>query len=331
MDAEVLALLRVAQGDRLDATQEIVPRRVPEEVVQASTVGGGDQLPSSLGDGAGGLGLQLGADLINDDDLRHVVLNGLDHDRVLQGGRAYLHTTRAADAVVWDVAVATDLIAGVDDDHPLGLLVGEHPGAFAQHGRLAHPRSPQEEDRAAAHHEVLDQVDRPGDCPTDAAGDPHDLALAVADGRYPVECPGDAGTVVVAKSADPLSHVLQVGARDGVRAEDYLGVGEASLGLASQVHADLQELVAAGHGVSGGVADGRRQGPEEQIELTRPVLVCLCHQSRTTMPKTGAMALSFLRWRAAAATLTRISRTSRSWPASSSNPASWSTRVVTVS
>ena len=47
-------------------------------------MGGADQLDAALGDGAGGLGLQLGPDLVDDDDLGHVVLDRLDHHRVLE-------------------------------------------------------------------------------------------------------------------------------------------------------------------------------------------------------------------------------------------------------
>ena len=140
----------------------------------------------------------------------------------------------------------------------------------------------------------------------------------------------NAGAVVITKGADALGDVIQVGGGDDLGAEDHLGVGEARLGLPPQVHDDLEQLVPALHGSPGGVPDRRRQGAEKEVELSVPVLV-LGHQPRTTAPNTGAIAFSFFGTRTRAATLTLSSRTSRSWPASASKPASCSTRVVRVS
>ena len=131
---------------------------------------------------------------------------------------------------------------------------------------------------------------------------------------------GDAGAVVIAERADPLRHVLQVRGGDDLGAEDHLRVGEARLRLPPQVHDDLEQLVAALHGRPGGVADGRRQGAEKQVQLSVPVLVLGC-QPRTTAPNTGASAFSFFGTRTRAATLTLSSRTSRSWPARASKAA----------
>src|SRR5258708_20722000 len=94
----------------------------------------------------------------------------------------------------------------------------------------------------------------------------------------------------------------------------------------------------SGSGVTGPTPSVRRPlrppdtrgRPKEEVELGDPVPVLGLHYPPTTLPNTGAIALSFLVWRTAAATFTRNSRTSRSWPASASKPASWSTRVVTA-
>src|SRR3989304_381592 len=79
---------------------------VHDEFCRGVAVGGGDQLNAGLGDGAGGGRLEVGADLVDDDDLGHVVLDGLDHDGVLEVRAGYLHAAGAADARVRDVAVA---------------------------------------------------------------------------------------------------------------------------------------------------------------------------------------------------------------------------------
>ena len=119
-------------------------------------MGGADELDAALGDGARRGRLQLGADLIDDDDLGHVVLDRLDHHRVLVGRRAHLHPARAADARMGDVAVARDLVGGVDDHDPLVHDLRQDTRRLAQHGRLADARPAHDEHRLPG----LDQVAR---------------------------------------------------------------------------------------------------------------------------------------------------------------------------
>src|SRR5207237_10352 len=90
----------------------------------------------------------LGADLVDDDDLGHVVLDGLDHDGVLQRRSGDLHAARAADPGVWDVAVAGDLVRGVDDDDALPHLVREHARDLAQKCRLPDAGATEEQNAA---------------------------------------------------------------------------------------------------------------------------------------------------------------------------------------
>ena len=71
---------------------------------------GRDQLHAALGDCSCGRGFELGADLIDHDDLGHVVLDRFDHHRVLQHRRLHLHAPRTADARVWNVTVAANLV-----------------------------------------------------------------------------------------------------------------------------------------------------------------------------------------------------------------------------
>ncbi len=72
-----------------------------------------------FGDGAGGDGFLLAPDLVDDDDFGHVIFDGFDHHLVLQGRLRHLHAPRPADGRVGNVAVAGDLVAGVDDDGAL--------------------------------------------------------------------------------------------------------------------------------------------------------------------------------------------------------------------
>ena len=201
---------------------------------------GGDELHAALRDGARRSRLELDADLVDDDALRHVVLHRLDHHRMLQRRRAHLHATRAPDAWMRYVAVSGDLVRGVDDDDALAHLVAEHARTLAQHRGLADARRAEQQDGLAADHDVLDDVDGSGDGAAHAARETDDLTLAIADGADAVQRPLDAGAVVVSEVADVLRHVLDVGVSDVGRVEERLAVGEACLRLATEVEHDLQ-------------------------------------------------------------------------------------------
>ena len=81
----------VGQGDGIDAADQVGERGVHEQVFERIAVGGADELDAAFGDRAGGDGLKLPADFIDDDGLRHVVFDRFDHHFVLQGGGCDLH------------------------------------------------------------------------------------------------------------------------------------------------------------------------------------------------------------------------------------------------
>ena len=109
-----------------------------------------------------------------------------------------------------DVAVPTDLVAGVNDHHPFAALVGEDAGHLPQHGGLAHPGLAQEQEALAADHDVSDDLHPAGDRPAHPAGEPHDLSGPVANGRDPVQGARDPGPVVPAEGADAVRHAGDV-------------------------------------------------------------------------------------------------------------------------
>ncbi len=181
-----------------------------------------------------------------------------------RSGRAHLHAPGAADARVRDVAVAGDLVGGVDDDDALVELVGEHAGGLAQHRRLADARAAHDEDGLARFDEVVDDLDGAEDGPPDAAGEAHDLAVAVADGADAVQRALDAGAVVLAEGAHVVDHVLDVVLADLAVEQDLLAAAaEARLRLAPEVHDDLDDGARPGAGracaapISGGSASSR--------------------------------------------------------------------------
>ncbi len=260
--------LLIREGHGLNAAEEVVEGWVDEQVLQRVAVRGRDQLHPTLGDGARRHRFQLDADLVDHDHLRHVVLDRFDHDGMLQGGGADLHPPRAADPGVRNVTVATDLVGGVDDDHPLLHLIGEHAGALAEHRRLPNSRAAEQEDALSADDHILDNVDRPGDGPTHAAGQADNLATAVADRGNAVERPLDAGPVVVTEGANARGYELEVFRGDGRVVEDDLVVRKASLGLASEVEHHLQQQPLVIETLDRPV-EMWRQRLEEQVELRR--------------------------------------------------------------
>ena len=229
-------------------------------------MGGGDELDAALGDGAGGLGFELAADLVDDDDLGHVVLDGLDHHLVLQRGRGDLHAAGASNAVVGDVAVTGDLVGGVDDDDAAVVLVGEDAGDLAEHRGLADAGASQQEDAAAGLGEVVDDLDGAEDGPSDARGEADDFALAVADGGDAVEGALDAGAVILAEVADALGDELEVVGGDVAALDHHLAVEETGGGGTAEVEDDFEQLVEVVLGAQG-QGHPRRQHREELLQL----------------------------------------------------------------
>ena len=260
------ARLLVAQGHALDPADQVGERGVEHQVVEVVAVGRADELHAAFRDRAGCLRLQLRPDLVDDDDLGHVVLDRLDHHLVLEAGRAHLHPAGLADGRVRDVAVARDLVGRVHDHDALALLVGEDAGGLAEHGGLADAGPAHDQDRLPGLHEVRDDLDRPVDGATDAAGEADDLPAAVADRADPVERALDAGAVVVAEAPDVLHHVRDVGVGDLTLEERDLARRIAGLGLPAEVEDDLDQGRAVGQGRDR-LDDLRRQRREEDVEI----------------------------------------------------------------
>ena len=147
------------QRHRLDASDQVGEGRVLQQVLEGVAVGGGDQLHAPLGDRAGRQRFGLGADLVDHHHFRHVVLDRLDHHRVLRLGGRHLHPAGAADPRVGDVAVAGDLVRGVDHHHPLARLA-QHARRLAQQGGLADAGTAQEQHRPPLLDDVAQHVDR---------------------------------------------------------------------------------------------------------------------------------------------------------------------------
>ena len=105
-----VARFLVAEGYRLNAAHQIGQGGIQNQVIQGVAMGGSHQLHAPLGDGSGGGGLGLGAHLVNDDDLGHMVFHRLDHHPVLLGGGGDLHSPRVTDGRMGDIAIPGDLV-----------------------------------------------------------------------------------------------------------------------------------------------------------------------------------------------------------------------------
>ncbi|MNS39074.1 hypothetical protein D3C72_713430 [compost metagenome] len=262
------ARLLVREGHRLDAADEVREGGVHQEVLERVAVGRPDELDPALGDGPGREGLLLGADLVDDDDFRHVVLDRLDHHAFLRLGGGHLHAAGPADGGVRDVAVAGDLVGRVDDDHALAELVGQHAGDLAELGGLADAGATHHQDRAAGFHQVADDVDGAQNGAAHAAGQADDAALAVADGRDAVERALDAGAVVAGERADAGHDQVDVLHGDRLLAQVDHPAGEAGLRLAAQVHDDLDQLLEAILLAQGG-RHVRRNDVQKLLQIVR--------------------------------------------------------------
>ena len=228
-------------------------------------MGSADQLHAALGDGARGLGLEAGADLVDDDHLGGVVLDGLDHDLVLELGSLNLHAARTPDGSMGNVAIAADLVGGVDNHDPLVELVGEDPCRLAQHRGLADARRTQQEDTASLLEEVAREAGRALHTAPDAEREPHDAPSAVADRGDAVQCARDARAVVFAEGRDLGDDLLDLLVLHAFRGQHDLAGGVAGRGDAPEVEDYLEEPIETVTAHRFG--DARRQPLDEQLDL----------------------------------------------------------------
>ena len=235
--------LLVAQRHRLYPANQVGQRGVHNQIVQRVPVGRSHQLHPPLGNSSGGGGLLRRPHLVNDDDLRHMILHRLNHHPVLLGGRRHLHPPGVADGGMGNVPVPGNFVGSVHDDNPLARLVGQHPRHLPQHRRLAHPGAPQQQDIFAAVREILNHLDGAENGAPHPAGDAHHAAAAVADGRNAMQRPFHTRPVVAAEMADAVHNVLQIGAAHRRIIQHHIAVGKARLRRPAQIQDNLQQVV----------------------------------------------------------------------------------------
>jgi uncharacterized membrane protein (DUF4010 family) len=245
------ARLFVAQGDGLYPAHQIRKRGILNQVIQGVAVGRTDQLNTTLGNGPRRQRLFDRPDLVNDDDFRHVIFHGLDHDCMLARRVCHLHASRTADGGVRDITIAGDFVRGIDHDDTFLQIVCQHACDLAQLGGLANARPAQQQEAVSRLDQIADQVNRPRHGAAHAQGQADDIAAAVANGGDPVQGPFDSGAIVGTKVSGPFDDVVQLFPCHGLPGEIQGLVGESRLGCATQIHDDLQErcIGQAGHSI----------------------------------------------------------------------------------
>jgi hypothetical protein len=173
-------------------------------------MGSADQLHASLGDRPCGLRLQLGAYLVDYDNFRHVILDGFNHHGMLLGRARYLHAAGTTDCRVWDIAIARDLVRGVDDHNSFPKVVCEDTCDLAQERRLTDARLAEQQHALAFFDEILNDIDCSEDRASNAACHPDDMACPVAHGGDTVEGALDAGAIILTEIPDACDDVVEV-------------------------------------------------------------------------------------------------------------------------
>src|SRR5436305_8487408 len=125
-----------------------------------------------------------------------MVLDRLDHDGVLAFRYGHLHPACSPYRVVRDVAVARDLVGGINHYHALADLIGQYARALAQDRGLADARRADEQNASARFHQVFYNGNRAIDRAAYTACEANNVAPAIAYARYTVEGTLDTCAVV---------------------------------------------------------------------------------------------------------------------------------------
>ena len=255
----------VGQRHSLDPTDEVRQRRVEHEVFERVAVRGRDELDAALA-----MVLAAAAScsvpISSMTTTRHVVLHGLDHHRVLQRRRRHLHSPCAADAGVRDVAIACDLVRGVNDHDSLRQIVGENARHLAQHRRLSHTRPAEEEDAPSRLDDVADDLDGAVNGSADAERQSDDLSGTVPQRADAVQGSLDTGTIVAPELADMRDHICEVLGGHLALRQHLFTAGETRFGEPTEIHDDLEQALQSVQRAHA-LRQVGRESPEQRFEL----------------------------------------------------------------
>ncbi len=230
----------ITEGDNLDAAHQVREGGVEDEVLQCIAVRSADQLNTSFGDRPGSRSLHLSADLVDHDHFWHVVLHRLNHDSVLLLGGGNLHAPSATDGGVRDIAIAGDLIRGIDDDHTFMQVVSENPSDLAKHGSFANAWPAKQQDALPLFNNVSNEVHGAIHCPANPTGEANYRARTVTNSRDAIERALDTSAVIPSKSTNPVDDTLNVIMCDLSVTQLYVAPREPHLRRSTEVQHYLQ-------------------------------------------------------------------------------------------
>src|SRR5712691_4786590 len=216
------------------------------------------KLHAAFRDSASGGRFQFGTNFIYDNYLGHVILDGLNHHRVLFYRAGHLHTTRTSNTRMGDIPITRDFIGGIDDHHPFIGFVREDARYFTQQGGFSHTRATKNQDGLTLFDNITDQGNTAEYRSTNTAGQADNFPFTVAQCADPVKRPLDTSAVIVAKFTNTLDHVLQVRVGHWLCTQDHLPFWESALGKAAKVHYDLQQFASVLEPIDR-VVDARRK------------------------------------------------------------------------
>jgi bacillithiol system protein YtxJ len=170
-----------------------------------------------------------------------VVLDRFDHHSVLKVRTRNLHSAAGSDARMRNVAVAADFVRGIDNDHPLYQLGREYACAFPQERRLADAGPAQQQQAFSGFDHVTQDIDSTEYGPADAARQTDNDLAPVTDCGYAMQRAFNACAIVLRESANTVSDIIDVFARDRGFAQIDGPVRKPALGLTAEIHNNLDE------------------------------------------------------------------------------------------
>jgi hypothetical protein len=178
-----------------------------------------------------------------------MVLDGFDHDGVLQRRSWNLHSPGTADRRMRDVAITGNLIAGVDNHDALLKIVRQDASDFSQHRRLSDSRSTKQQDALSGLYEIADDPNCPVDSAPNTAGQSNNVAAPIADSRDAMKRPLNTCTIIISEAANSIGDKREVVASYFTLRQESSGVLETSLGTTPQVEDDLDQSGIVARGV----------------------------------------------------------------------------------